>query len=285
MEAVIRTENLTHIYSPNTPYETVGLKNVNLEIYEGEFVGIMGHTGSGKSTLMQHLNGLLKPTEGCVLYKGRDIWEKGVNIRDIRFEIGLVFQYPEYQLFEETVFKDIAFGPRNMKLSEDEIKERVLEASSFVGITDEMLEKSPFELSGGQKRKVAMAGVMAMRPKVLVLDEPTAGLDPKSKEEMLLGIKKYHDMGNTVVWVTHSMEDIARFTDRIVVMYKSEIIMSGTPTEVFMRANELNKIGLSVPQITKILIELNKKGIEIDPSIYTLEGALEALIKWRAEHA
>ena len=278
MNPVIKTEGLTHIYGAGTPFERRALDSIDLELCEGEFVGLIGHTGSGKSTLIQHLNGLLKPSSGRVLLDGKDIWEKDSDIRQVRFKVGLVFQYPEYQLFEETVAKDIAFGPRNMGLSEEEIDERVREAAAFVGIDEESLEKSPFELSGGQKRRVAIAGVIAMRPEVLILDEPTAGLDPRGRNEILGRIQEYHRATNAVVvLVTHSMEEAARYADRIIVLDDNGIHCSGTPAEVFARAGELEEIGLDIPMVTKVFRELKKRGVAVDPAVYTVADGVKAL--------
>lgn len=278
MSPVIKTEGLTHIYGAGTPFERRALDNIDLELCEGEFVGLIGHTGSGKSTLIQHLNGLLKPSSGRVLLDGKDIWEKDSDIRQVRFKVGLVFQYPEYQLFEETVAKDIAFGPRNMGLAEEEIDERVREAAAFVGIDEESLEKSPFELSGGQKRRVAIAGVIAMRPEVLILDEPTAGLDPRGRNEILGRIQEYHRATNAVVvLVTHSMEEAARYADRIIVLDDNGIHCSGTPAEVFARAGELEEIGLDIPMVTKVFRELKKRGVAVDPAVYTVADGVKAL--------
>lgn len=278
MNPVIKTEGLTHIYGAGTPFERRALDSIDLELCEGEFVGLIGHTGSGKSTLIQHLNGLLKPSSGRVLLDGKDIWEKDSDIRQVRFKVGLVFQYPEYQLFEETVAKDIAFGPRNMGLAEEEIDERVREAAAFVGIDEESLEKSPFELSGGQKRRVAIAGVIAMRPEVLILDEPTAGLDPRGRNEILGRIQEYHRATNAVVvLVTHSMEEAARYADRIIVLDDEGIHCSGTPAEVFARAGELEEIGLDIPMVTKVFRELKKRGVAIDPAVYTVADGVKAL--------
>lgn len=278
MSPVIKTEGLTHIYGAGTPFERRALDSIDLELYEGEFVGLIGHTGSGKSTLIQHLNGLLKPSSGRVLLDGKDIWEKDSDIREVRFKVGLVFQYPEYQLFEETVAKDIAFGPRNMGLAEEEIDERVREAAAFVGIDEESLDKSPFELSGGQKRRVAIAGVIAMRPEVLILDEPTAGLDPRGRNEILGRIQEYHRATNAVVvLVTHSMEEAARYADRIIVLDDNGIHCSGTPAEVFARAGELEEIGLDIPMVTKVFRELKKRGVAVDPAVYTVADGVKAL--------
>lgn len=278
MSPVIKTEGLTHIYGAGTPFERRALDSIDLELCEGEFVGLIGHTGSGKSTLIQHLNGLLKPSSGRVLLDGKDIWEKDSDIRQVRFKVGLVFQYPEYQLFEETVAKDIAFGPRNMGLAEEEIDERVREAAAFVGIDEESLDKSPFELSGGQKRRVAIAGVIAMRPEVLILDEPTAGLDPRGRNEILGRIQEYHRATNAVVvLVTHSMEEAARYADRIIVLDDNGIHCSGTPAEVFARAGELEEIGLDIPMVTKVFRELKKRGVAVDPAVYTVADGVKAL--------
>ncbi|MDE6592479.1 MAG: energy-coupling factor transporter ATPase [Oscillospiraceae bacterium] len=276
--AVIKTEKLTYTYSEGTPFEKTAVKDVSLEIEQGELVGIIGHTGSGKSTLIQHLNGLIKPTSGSVMVDGVNIWDKGVNLREIRFKVGLVFQYPEYQIFEETVFKDISFGPKNMGLSESEIKDRVLETAALVGLGGELLNKSPFELSGGQKRRVAVAGVMAMRPKVLILDEPTAGLDPMGREMILAQIKEYRERtGATVLLVSHSMEDMARFAEKILVMNKGEVFCFDTPPEVFKQAEEISGIGLDVPSITRIFSLLKAKGIDIRTDVYTVDFALKTI--------
>lgn len=278
MKPVIKTEGLTHIYGAGTPFERRALDSIDLELCEGEFVGLIGHTGSGKSTLIQHLNGLLKPSSGRVLLDGKDIWDKDSDIRQVRFKVGLVFQYPEYQLFEETVAKDIAFGPRNMGLAEEETDERVREAAAFVGIDEESLDKSPFELSGGQKRRVAIAGVIAMRPEVLILDEPTAGLDPRGRNEILGRIQEYHHATNAVVvLVTHSMEEAARYADRIIVLDDNGIHCSGTPAEVFARAGELEEIGLDIPMVTKVFRELKKRGVAVDPAVYTVADGVKAL--------
>lgn len=284
MAAILKTEDLVHIYGPGTPFERTALDTVNFEVERGEFLGLIGHTGSGKSTLIQHLNGLLKPAAGKVRFDGKDIWEKNSKLREIRFKVGLVFQYPEYQLFEETVFKDIAFGPTNMGLSVQEIEERVREAAGFVGITEEQLEKSPFELSGGQKRRAAIAGVIAMRPEVLILDEPTAGLDPIGRDEILAKIRDYHVKRNsTIILVTHSMEDIARNASRIVVMEKAKIRMTGTAPEIFTQAAELKEMGLAVPQITQVFLRLRELGLDVDTSIYTVEQAHRKILEMRRD--
>lgn len=280
MPVILQTENLTHIYGANTPFEMTALDNINIEVGRGEFLGLIGHTGSGKSTLIQHLNGLLKPSSGRILFDGQDIWADKEKIRQIRFKVGLVFQYPEYQLFEETVYKDIAFGPKNMGLSETEIDERVHEAAASVGLADELLEKSPFELSGGEKRRAAIAGVMAMRPEVLILDEPTAGLDPLGRNEILSEIRDYHrKSGATIILVTHSMEDVARNADRILVMEGANIFDKGDPDHIFSRAAELRAIGLSVPQVTKVFMKLRELGVEVDTSVYTVDKAVEVIAK------
>ena len=280
MTPIVKTEGLTHLYSPGTPFERIAVQNLDFQAMKGEFIGIIGHTGSGKSTFIQHLNGLLKPTEGRVLFEGEDIWSSKIKTHGVRFKVGLVFQYPEYQLFEETVYKDIAFGPKNMKLSDEEIDARVREAAGFVGIGEELLEKSPFDLSGGQKRRVAIAGVIAMRPDVLILDEPTAGLDPAGSAEILANIKEYHrSMGSTVLLVTHSMEDAARSVDRLLVFSGGHIVMDGTPPEIFARADELAAIDLGVPEVTKVVARLRKLGLDVPANIYTVEQAKAALMK------
>ncbi len=279
MKPVLEVKALTHTYSAGTPFEHKAIDNVDLEVMPGEFLGIIGHTGSGKSTLIQHLNGLLRPTDGQILLDGTDIWERPKEIRKVRFQVGLVFQYPEYQLFEETVYKDISFGPKNMGLEGEEIDCRVRRAAAFAGIDEEMLEKSPFELSGGQKRRVAIAGVIAMEPKVLILDEPTAGLDPRGREAILAQLRSYHKQkGNTVILVSHSMEEIARNVDRIVVMSHSHKLMDGTPEEVFSRADELLQVGLDVPQVTKVAMELQKRGLLADSSVYTIDELVRRLL-------
>ncbi len=286
MEPILQVEHLTHTYSAGTPFERNAVEDMHLTAYPGELLGIIGHTGSGKSTLIQHLNGLLKPTAGTVRLNGRDIWAEPKKIRDVRFRVGLVFQYPEYQLFEETVYKDIAFGPGNMGLPQDEIDRRVREAAAFVGVPESMLDKSPFELSGGQKRRVAIAGVLAMDPKVLVLDEPTAGLDPHGRESILSQIRAYHKAkNNTVLLVSHSMEEIARNADRILVLRNARNYMEGTPKEVFSHAAELEGAGLDVPQVTKVAVELKRRGLDIDPTVYTLEGLEAELLRLKGGSA
>lgn len=282
MEPIIEIKNLTHIYSPNTPFEQRALDSVNLTIYQGETLGIIGRTGSGKSTLIQHLNGLVRPTSGQILFEGQDIWSSKELTHTIRFQVGLVFQYPEYQLFEETVYKDIAFGPRNMKLDEGEIDRRVRRAAAFAGLRDEVLSRSPFELSGGQKRRVALAGVMAMDPQVLVLDEPTAGLDPAGRENLMANIRDYHrNKKRTIILVSHSMDEIARNVDRILVLKSAHVLMSGTPAEVFARAEELLSAGLDVPQVTRIAMRLREQGLAIDPAVYTVETLERELLALR----
>ena len=279
MEPIIQTEHLSHIYSAGTPFEHGALVDVDFTAYRGEYLGIIGHTGSGKSTLIQHLNGLLKPTSGQVLFEGKDIWETKERTRQTRFQVGLVFQYPEYQLFEETVYKDISFGPRTMGLDEGEIDRRVRQAAQSVGLTDEALEKSPFELSGGQKRRVAIAGVIAMEPSVLILDEPTAGLDPVGVEDILGNIHDYHQAKNaTIIIVSHSMEEMARTVDRIVVVNDAKIPFSGTPREVFAHGDELEKMGLGVPAMTRVFHRLKSMGVDNDPSVYTIQQAKDAIL-------
>ena len=278
----ITLEHLSYVYNPGTAYEKHALKDVSLEIPQGQFVGIIGHTGSGKSTLIQHLNGLLQPTEGQILLHGRDIWAEPKKIRDVRFKVGLVFQYPEYQLFEETVYKDIAFGPANQGKTGDELDHAVREAARLVGIRDDQMEKSPFELSGGQKRRVALAGVLAMEPDVLVLDEPTAGLDPAGRENLMANIRDYHrNKGKTIILVSHSMDEIAQNVDRILVLKSAHVLMQGTPAEVFARGEELLSAGLDVPQITRIAMELKRRGVEIDPAVYTVEALERQLMALR----
>ena len=279
MAPILEVRNLTHTYSAGTPFEHKALDNMNFAVERGEFIGIIGHTGSGKSTLMQHLNGLLKPTSGCVLLDGEDIHKDKKFTRQARFRVGLVFQYPEYQLFEETVYKDIAFGPKNMGLKEEEIDRRVREAAKLVGLTEKQLEVSPFDLSGGQKRRVAIAGVIAMEPEVLILDEPTAGLDPASREGILENIETYRKTKNaTIMMVSHSMNDVARLTDRLLVLNGSKIAMDGPPAEVFTRAEELLKMGLDIPDITRVFLRLKQMGLKVEP-VYTMEQAVETVKK------
>ena len=277
MEPILEIKNLTYTYSIGTPFEHIALDNVSFQVNRGEFIGIIGHTGSGKSTLMQQLNGLLKPTSGTVLLDGQDIWSDKKLTRQARFRVGLVFQYPEYQLFEETVYKDIAFGPKNMGLSPEEIDRRVREAAGFVGLSQQQLEVSPFDLSGGQKRRVAIAGVIAMEPEVLILDEPTAGLDPVGRAEILGNIESYRRAKNaTIMMVSHSMEDVARLTDRLLVMNGSKLVMDGTPAEVFTHAEELVDMGLSIPQVTQVFLHLRKMGLDVE-NVYTISQAVDAL--------
>jgi energy-coupling factor transport system ATP-binding protein len=277
LEPIIETKKLTHKYSAGTPFEKDALTEVDFRAYPGEYLGIIGHTGSGKSTLIQHLNGLLKPSSGQVCYQGEDIWAEKGRARQVRFQVGLVFQYPEYQLFEETVYKDIAFGPKNMKLDTQEIDRRVRSAAEFVGLSEDILQQSPFELSGGQKRRVAIAGVIAMEPSVLILDEPTAGLDPVGREEILANIRQYHDAKNaTVILVSHSMEEVARSVDRIVVVNDGTLPLEGIPAQVFQQDEALKRMGLDVPQVTQVFRFLREKGIDL-PSVYTVEEAVAAL--------
>lgn len=278
--AILKTEDLTYQYSIGTPFEKTAVDHVNLEIEEGAFVGIIGHTGSGKSTLIQHFNGLIRPTSGKIYLDGTDIWADKTNIRQVRFQVGLVFQYPEYQIFEDTVYKDIAFGPRNMGLSEAEIKERVEETAALVGLTQAQLNQSPFDLSGGQKRRVAIAGVMALRPKVLILDEPTAGLDPKGREDILREIRRYHkETGRTVLLVSHSMEDMANCAEKILVMNAGKVFCYDTVENVFRQAKALQEIGLAVPQITRVCMQLREQGIPLSDDIYTVEAACQQILQ------
>ena len=278
----IKIENLTHIYSPNGPFEKKALDNVNIEINDGDFVAIIGHTGSGKSTLIQHMNGLEKATSGKIFIDDIDITAKDVKLTDIRKKVGLVFQYSEYQLFEETIERDIAFGPTNLKLSKEEIKNRVKNAMEMVGLDYETYkDKSPFDLSGGQKRRVAIAGVIAMEPKVLILDEPTAGLDPKGRDDILGQIRQLHDKyGMTIVLVSHSMEDVAKLAEKVIVMNKGKVVLTGTPKEVFKEVDILEEIGLGVPQVTYLMKELIKKGFDVSDEAYTIEQAKEEILKF-----
>ena len=281
MKPILEVKDLTYIYSVGTPFEHKALDHISFSVEPGEFIGIIGHTGSGKSTLMQQLNGLLKPTSGQVLLDGVDIWSDKKLTRQARFRVGLVFQYPEYQLFEETVYRDIAFGPKNMGLDEQEIDRRVREAAGFVGLTPEQLEVSPFDLSGGQKRRVAIAGVIAMEPEVLILDEPTAGLDPVGRAEILGNIEDYRKARNaTIMMVSHSMEDVARLTDRLLVMNGSKLAMDGTPAEVFCHAEELVKMGLNIPQVTQVFLHLKEKGLDV-ANVYTIEQAVSEIKRLR----
>ena len=278
--AIIKTENLTYVYGENTPLRKVALDNVSLEINEGEMIGVIGHTGSGKSTLIQHFNGLIKPTSGKVLIDGVDFANDKQKLKEVRFKVGLVFQYPEYQLFEETVFKDIAFGPKNMGLDGAEIERRVYETAELVGLSPDKLDKSPFELSGGQKRRAAIAGVMAMEPKVLILDEPASGLDPQGRDRIFEMIKRYHEeKKNTVLIVSHSMEDIAKYADRILVMNEGGVYCFDTPPKVFSRSGELERIGLSVPQVTKVFHKLIEMGYDLDKDVYTVKYAEKLLLE------
>ncbi len=278
--SVIKTEHLTHLYSIGTPFEKAAINDVNIEISQGEFVGVIGHTGSGKSTLIQHFNGLLKPTSGKIYLDGKDIWADKSQIRSVRFQVGLVFQYPEYQLFEETVYKDIAFGPKNMGLSDDEVDLRVRESAALVGLKNDILNKSPFELSGGQKRRVAIAGVIAMEPKVLILDEPTAGLDPRGRDLILSEIQQYHqEKKNTILLVSHSMEDIAKYASRVLVMNHAEVYAFDTVEKVFSRVQQLRSLGLDVPQITRIFYQLKAHGVDIDTNVYSVEYAKTLILE------
>lgn len=282
---IIEVKNLSYIYGEDTPFVKTAVSDVSFNIESGDFVGVIGHTGSGKSTLIQHFNGLVKPSKGTVLIDGVDIWNEKTDKKQVRFSVGLVFQYPEYQLFEETVFKDIAYGPTNMGLTKEEVNKRVLEASESVGITFEMLEKSPFELSGGQKRRVAIAGVLAMQPKVLVLDEPTAGLDPKGRDKILKLIKEYHEKTNkTIILVSHSMEDIAKYCKNVLVMNKSKLFCFDSVDAVFKRATELEKLGLSIPQISKMFNKLSEKFDFENKEVYTVSAAKEEIIKYLKNH-
>ena len=279
MSSIIRTDHLTMTYGVNTPFEKVAVNDLNIEIMEGEFLGIIGHTGSGKSTLVQMLNGLITPTTGKVLLRDKDINENKKKLREVRFQVGMVFQYPEYQLFEETVYRDIAFGPTNMGLTGDELDKRVRESARFTGLKDKLLNKSPFDLSGGEKRRAAIAGVIAMDPDVLILDEPTAGLDPQGRDKLLNQILSYHkERKNTVILVSHSMEDIARVADRILVMNKGNAEILAPKREVFAQGERLEKMGLRVPQITKITQLLQKKGIDLPDGILTVEGAFDSIM-------
>ena len=280
MSKVLELKNLSYVYGTGTPFEKTAVNNVSLKIEEGEMIGVMGHTGSGKSTLIQHFNGLLRPTSGRILLDGKDIWADKNDIRSVRFKVGLVFQYPEYQIFEETVYKDIAFGPTNMGLDKTEIDRRVRETAHDLGLSEELMERSPFELSGGQKRRVAIAGVMAMEPRVLILDEPTAGLDPAGRDKILSHIKSYHERTrNTILIVSHSMEDIATFADRILVMNKSELFCFDETKKVFARADEIAAIGLDVPQITKVFGALRSRGLDFGKEVYTVGYARELVLR------
>ncbi len=280
--SLLEVKNLSYTYGTNTAFEKKAVKNVSLKIEKGEFIGVIGHTGSGKSTFIQMLNGLIKPTSGQVLLDGADIWENPKKIRNVRFRVGMVFQYPEYQLFEETVEKDIAYGPKNMKLNDDEIGKRVIDAARFADLKPQLLKKSPFELSGGEKRRAAIAGVIAMDPEILILDEPTAGLDPKGRDVLLTQIATYHKAkGNTVILVSHSMEDISKIADRILVMNKGDMFAFDTTKNIFSKGEEIEKIGLQIPQITKIMIELSKSGYDVPTDVYSVEQAVMEILKLR----
>ncbi len=285
---MLETRNLTFVYGANTPFERTAISDINFSVQKGQCVGVIGHTGSGKSTLIQHLNGLLKPASGSVLLDGEDIWSGKRPIRQLRFEVGLVFQYPEYQLFEETIGADIAFGPKNMGLTGDAVTERVREALHFVGLSEKLMGKSPFDLSGGQKRRVAIAGVIAMRPKALILDEPTAGLDPTGRRDILEQIQAYRRAsGAAVILVTHSMEDIARTVDELTVLSEGKIVMGGQLRDVFSKGEELKRIGLTVPTVTAVMKRIKGMGVELDDSVYTLDDAVRELVRAReaADHA
>lgn len=286
MSEIIRCEHLRYVYNAGLPDETAALNDVSFSIEEGDFVGIIGSTGSGKSTLISHFNGLNRPTSGKIFVDGRDMWAEGEDLRSFRFLVGLVFQYPEYQLFEETCAKDIAYGPRNMGLSEEEVQRRVKEAAEFTGLSEELLQRSPFELSGGQKRRVAIAGVMAMEPRILVLDEPAAGLDPEGRDTILAQIKAYHKKtGVTVVLVSHSMEDIAKYADKVLVMHRAGVAMYDTVEKIFARAPELLDLGLSVPQVTQIFLRLKEMGLDIKTDVYTMPYAVKTVLKaYNARH-
>ena len=279
--SVLSVKNLKYEYSKGTPFQIGALKGVSVDFELGEIVGVIGHTGSGKSTLLQHLNGLLKPESGEVFFENENIWSSKENVRKCRFGVGLCFQYPEHQLFESTVYEDIAFGPKNMGLSESEIKERVLESIKFVGLTEDYLEKSPFDLSGGEKRRVAIAGVISMKPKVLVLDEPTAGLDPVGKNDLLDLIKHYNKTtGSTVIFVSHNMDDVALVADRVLVLSEGNIVMSGSVEEVYSKGDELLRLGLDVPEITRVFLKLKENGYDVPTDVYTVKQATEKLIEF-----
>lgn len=276
----IALEHVSYVYSPGTAYEKHALKDVSFEIPQGQFVGIIGHTGSGKSTLIQHLNGLVKATSGKVIYEGRNIYDEGYNMRELRSQVGLVFQYPEYQLFEVDVISDVCFGPKNQGLSQEECEKNAKEALELVGFPEKYYKQSPFELSGGQKRRVAIAGVLAMKPKVLILDEPTAGLDPKGRDEILDQVEKLHkETGMTVILVSHSMEDIARYVERIIVMNHGEKMLDGAPREVFCHYKELEKVGLAAPQVTYVMHDLKERGMDVSPDVTTIEEAADDIMR------
>lgn len=281
MNPILKAENLSHVYGVGTPFEKVAIDNINLEIFENEFIGVIGRTGSGKSTLIQHLNGILRPSSGTLYYDGEDCWAKGFSRNALRFNVGLVFQYPEYQLFESTVYKDIAFGPSNMGLDKSEIDRRVRKAAEFVGLKESMFEKSPFDLSGGEKRRVAIAGVMAMEPEVLIMDEPAAGLDPRGRKVILDLIKNYREKtGSTVIIVSHSMEDVASVADRIIVLNKGKVAFNDSVDKVFSHESELREMGLNIPQITKIFAELKKFGFNLNENVYTVDDAAEEILRY-----
>ena len=281
MNEILRIENVSFVYGKGTPFEKVALDNVSLSFEKGKITGLIGHTGSGKSTLVNLLNGLYRPTEGKVYLSGKDIWENPKEISKIRYKVGLVMQYPEYQLFDETVRADIGFGPRNLGLSEDEVNERVLEAARFAGISSDILDKSPFELSGGQKRRVAIAGIIAMRPDVLVLDEPAAGLDPRGRREILGSLREYvNQIGSSVILVSHSMEDMAHYCDNVVVMNASRVFDTGTVAEIFSKADALNSVGLDIPMISRVASELRKRGIALSGELYTVDGVKQAILDY-----
>ena len=288
MSAIIEVKNLSHTYSIGTPFEHKAVIHMNFSVEKGEFLGIIGHTGSGKSTLIQHLNGLLKPTEGEILLNGENIHKDKQTTRAARFRVGLVFQYPEYQLFEDTIYKDIAFGPKNMGLKDNEIRERVIRAAGFVGLTEDQLDKSPFDVSGGQKRRAAIAGVIAMEPEIVIFDEPTAGLDPAGCASILDNIRTYQKAtGATIIMVSHSMDDVALMADRLLVLNHGEVEFLGTPQEVFSHAARLQEIGLTVPQVTALFLRLRQLGLDVDPSTYTIEEAVRQLraLKGGTKHA
>ena len=284
MNEILKIENLSYVYGKGTPFEKVALDNISVSFEKGKITGLIGHTGSGKSTLVNLLNGLYKPTSGKIYLDGKDIWEKPKEISKLRFKVGLVMQYPEYQLFDETVRLDIGFGPRNLGLSDSEIEERVLEAARFAGVGDDLLEKSPFELSGGQKRRVAIAGIIAMRPDVLVLDEPAAGLDPRGRREILGSLRDYADrMNASVILVSHSMEDMAHYCDNVVVMNSAKVYRTGTVSEIFSEAEDLISVGLDVPMISRVAKELKKRGIDLSGELYTVEGVKRAILEYVKE--
>ena len=281
-KVILKTENISHVYSAGTPFETTAIGGISLDIRQGDVIAIVGHTGSGKSTLIQHLNGLIKPTSGRVLFDGVDIASGKAFTKEVRFNVGLVFQYPEYQIFEETVYKDIAFGPKNMRLDDGEIDARVREAARFSGVGEELLDRSPFDLSGGQKRRVAIAGVIAMMPQVLILDEPTAGLDPRGRDEIMKNILSYHrEKGAAIIIVTHNMDEAAKYADRIIVMDHGRIAMDGSPAEIFSRGTELESIGLTIPSMTRLFLRLEELGLPFGEPVYTIEQAKRAVLSLR----